>query len=969
MEKNKDVGIIGYWFATNYGGVASYYSLYKTVEELGYKPFLVENPYFETDREGYDVFPRHFFKNENMNIAQGYNYENLFQLNKLSDIFLLGSDQVLTTSSIKSFGKLFLMEFAESNKKKIAFSASCGGDNLNSDINLINYAKEQLKDFAAVSVREYSAIDLVKNKFGLFSEMVIDPIFFTSASQYKKLGEKASIKKDEPYLFAYILDPTEDKRKSINTISEHLKINFKIALDGRKFTYERNFEKMGMPNQTLPELNQYEWFNYFTNASYIITDSFHGAVMAIILNKPFIMYANRGRGYPRFITLAQIFKIYSRLIENSEELTESKIDEAVNFERINKIILQEKSKAKEWLFNALCFEPKKHWVGAYSNWQKNCKNCNECVMACPTQAISIENNAGICLPRLSFSKCNDCGKCTLKCKEINNHKITNDLSKDPDFAKICILVSLLRDYGIKHIVLSPGGRDVPLIRMFEYNENSFILHRVTDERSAGYYGLGIASQLRQPVACVCTSGTAASNYLPAVTEAFYTGVPLILITADRYDIYLNHGEDQTIPQKSIYKDVVKKEISLKEATGWRNDYQNRRDISDCILETTHNGFGPVHINVPVDNITIGANLPRDDWKLMPFIYPHILRVGVNNGDKELYKWVDSLKKSQKILIVYGQNYPITDESKNKINLFAKKYNCVIVTDHISNLDCYYCLETFNMLRAISQEEFNKDLAPDILITVGGKRLMNDPLTFKVRGGPGNIRHWVVTPDGKIKDFYFRLTSVLELSQDFFFEWFAEKAGEIYNNGIYYEKWRNLNEKFSIPVTNEFNSIYIQSSFLPKIPPNSILHLGVGQSFFECRRFPINKTVEVFCNMGTNGIDGCTSTFMGQCAVVKDKLCFLIVGDLSFFYDMNSIWNKPLSKNIRILMINNNGSGLLRGHNLKAVTSEHNTKAEGWVKSTGFEYITARTKEEFEKRLPYFLSDEPSKALFFEIFCK
>ena len=321
MEKNKDVGIIGYWFATNYGGVASYYSLYKTVEELGYKPFLVENPYFETDREGYDVFPRHFFKNENMNIAQGYNYENLFQLNKLSDIFLLGSDQVLTTSSIKSFGKLFLMEFAESNKKKIAFSASCGGDNLNSDINLINYAKEQLKDFAAVSVREYSAIDLVKNKFGLFSEMVIDPIFFTSASQYKKLGEKASIKKDEPYLFAYILDPTEDKRKSINTISEHLKINFKIALDGRKFTYEGNFEKMGMPNQTLPELNQYEWFNYFTNASYIITDSFHGAVMAIILNKPFIMYANRGRGYPRFITLAQIFKIYSRLIENSEELT------------------------------------------------------------------------------------------------------------------------------------------------------------------------------------------------------------------------------------------------------------------------------------------------------------------------------------------------------------------------------------------------------------------------------------------------------------------------------------------------------------------------------------------------------------------------------------------------------------------------------------------------------------------------
>ena len=121
-------------------------------------------------------------------------------------------------------------------------------------------------------------------------------------------------------------------------------------------------------------------------------------------------------------------------------------------------------------------------------------------------------------------------------------------------------------------------------------------------------------------------------------------------------------------------------------------------------------------------------------------------------------------------------------------------------------------------------------------------------------------------------------------------------------------------------------------------------------------------------MGTNGIDGCTSTFMGACAVEKNRPCYLLIGDLSFFYDMNSLWNKQPNKNAKILMVNNNGSGLLRGHNLKAVSSVHNTSAEGWVRSTGFEYICARNQGEFDEKLNYFMSDKSEKPLFFEVFC-
>ncbi len=549
----------------------------------------------------------------------------------------------------------------------------------------------------------------------------------------------------------------------------------------------------------------------------------------------------------------------------------------------------------------------------------------------------------------------------------NNTSQYPELSGNFDFVKIRILVTLLRDYGIKHVVLSPGGRDVPIIRMLEHNEKHFTLHRVTDERSAAYYGLGLASKLGELVACVCTSGTAASNFLPAVTEAYYTGVPLLVITADRYSVYLNHGEDQTIPQKDIFNNVVKMSTSLPESWGPMSEYQVRRDVQNCILEATHGDCGPVHVNVPINNIAFGEKLPREAWSILPFMYPHIQRVSFGDSEDNMPRWVDALKKSPKILLVYGQSMPLTKKEKDVVEDFCSKYNCVVVTDTISNFSSKYSVNSYNMLCAMSQDEFNKKLLPDIVITVGGKRLMNDPLTFKLRGSHG-IRHWSVAPNGKIKDFYFKLSSVIECTPNRFFKYFAENAPKSKNNESYLNAWKTEAAKYEARVYGGFHTLSIQDKLLPMLPKNSFLHLGVGQNFFHVRRYDLDPSIHVFCNMGTNGIDGCTSTFMGQCAVETEKLCLLLVGDLSFFYDMNGIWNKKLNKNIRILLTNNHGSGLLRNNNLRAVTSEHSTNAEGWVRSTGFEYISASSMEEFEEKLPYFLSDKPKNAVFFEVFC-
>lgn len=920
-NKHFDVGIVGWWYNDNYGGTLTYYALNRLIQSMGYSVLMIERPSNDQNyKPNYSTIPRRFAK-KYYNISKNYPSNKLGKLNSLCSMFVSGSDQLFNPYLWEYSGPFYFLDFASPEKNTISYASSFGNrfdSTISSRMRMFGY----LKNFGALSVRETYAADMMRDIFCLRAQKVLDPVFVCDPSEYDKLIEKSELKFTEKYFVNFILDPDDKKRNAILGARDKLKLPFVNLIHAVDF--EENTRKLGLEN-TKADTDIEDFLNYYKNAEFIITDSFHGTCFAIIFRKPFICIVNKQRGSGRFISMLTELGLEGRMVNDASEIQKRPdLFEKMDFTKAEQKLAALKQESYNWLKNVLS-KPKNELPPVM-------------LPGAAEKMIAVQN-------------------------EIDH------LHANPDFIKIRMLATLLRDYGVKHIVLSPGGRDVPLVRMFEYNEESFILHRVTDERSAAYFGMGIATQLRQPVACVCTSGTAASNYLPAVTEAYYTGIPLIVITADRYSVYHEQGEDQTIPQSHIYDGVVKKSVTVPEWSGYQAEYQARRDISDCILETTHNSFGPTHINIAVDNIMVGAKAPREAWKLLPKIYPHILRVGFNNGEKKLTEWVDAMKYSPKILVVYGQNPPASQQQKNDIEAFAKKYNCAIVTDFISNLDCAYSLKPYNMLQAISQQEFNSELSPDILITVGGKRLMNDPLTFKVRHGLGNIRHWSVTPDGKIKDFYFRLSSVIEMSQDRFFEWFSKHAGDIINNGQYYEKWRHMTEKYGAPEIKAFNAHYVQSRFFPAVPAGSILHLGVGQSFYDCRRYSLDKTVATYCNMGTNGIDGCTSTFMGQCSVVKDRLCFLMVGDLSFFYDMNSIWNKELSKNIRILMVNNNGSGLLRGHGLKAVSAVHNTAAKGWVESTGFEYISAKNGEEYQRRLEYFVSDKPQKAVFFEVFCE
>ena len=941
-----DVGIIGWWFASNYGSSLTYYALAKILEDTGRKPIFIHVPKLDGTPWDRDAQQTIKFIEKRFRVAKYRDMAHIHEVNNFCDAFMLGSDQMWTPLATNLVGYTFFLDFADLNKKKIALSTSFGQDTFEADENICATAGDFLRRFDAISVREYSGVDICKNKFGVDAQQIIDPVFLCTEKQYDELVSEVSLELPKKYLLSYILDPSAEKEEAVKKIAKKEKLEIISIMSMRD--YDKNASNWHV-GKIVPKPSTEEFLHYVKNCSYLVTDSHHGACMGIIYKRPYAAITNASRGVTRFETVAKAFGLESRVLYHPlDALENDEIHKHIDYDKVFEKIEAEKSRAFKWIEDAFAKEtvPAKETV----------KTMEAKVTVLQRTIANTVNDYERRIKAMAEKPA----------AEKTVVPVAPELKNSFDFIKIRLLATLLRDYGVKHVVLSPGGRDVPIIRMFENNEKEFTLHRVTDERSAGYYGLGIASALNEPVACVCTSGTAASNYLPAVTEAYFTGVPLIMITADRLSVYHGQGEDQTIPQKDIYKDVVKMALSLPDNGGGLVEYQMRRDISACILESTHHGNGPVHINVPIKDVGVGAKAPKEQWSVLPRQH-HILRTSFVDGGKEMHRWTSELKKSPRVLVVYGQNKPLSKEEAQDVERFASKYNCAIVTDSISNYHSEYCVNPFNMLSQISQEEFNKRLAPDILITVGGKRLMNDPLTFKVRDGHG-IRHWSVTSDGSIKDFYFKLSSVIESTQAQFFKWFADDAGNSRNDKKYLNTWKEMVEKYPIKMAENFNSFYIQDKFFPQLPKNSFVHLGVGQSFFFVRRHNIDPSVEVYCNMGTNGIDGCTSTFMGQCAVENERPCFLIVGDLSFFYDMNSIWNKSLNKNMRILLVNNNGSGLLRNHNLKAVTSVHNTSSEGWVRSTGFEYMSAHTKEEFDEKLKYFTSNKSDKALFFEVFC-
>lgn len=906
-----DVGIVGYWYATNYGSVITYYALSCAIEKMELSTVLIDRPEKERDPEGEDVISRNFLRDHTA-LSESVSWDDYQKINEFCDNYVVGSDQVWTRDAIRHMKYMFFLSFADDTKRKIAYAPSFGTNKFEVNEEEFIAVKKHLYEFNAISVREDGGKQLLKEKFGIQVEQTMDPVFLINQEEYHKISLESDIDTSEKYVLAYVLDPTLDKEKAILILKEKLGLKVKIVLDGRKGTFEKNYDKFILcdRNDILKDVSVQDWVKLFENAEYIITDSHHGLAMGIIFNKQIICYANHGRGYVRFTSLLGLLEMEERMIQKSEELTEHLIESDIDYNYIKKLLSSKVEESRAWLKDALLGEKK-----------------------------------------------------TVKIIDRNVPKVERKWESDVERCRM--VVSLLKQYGIKHIVLSSGTRNLNLCRFFEAN-SWFKTHQVIDERSAGFYAIGLALELKSTVAMCCTSGTAASNYLSAVTEAYYQGVPLVVITADRYPCYLGQMDDQTIPQIAMFDKVCKKSVSLPVNTGYLADWETRRMISDALLEVKHHGMGPVHINVPIQNI---HRLPPRKEELFLWNYWKIDRVMQGDSEEIWNMYVDRLCNAKRILLIYGQNRPLKDDERRYIAEFMNKYNCVVAIDHLSNFRNEDTILSFPILKGMSQQEFNEMLSPDIVITVGGKRMLNDSLTYKLRGMEKKYEHWRIAEDGNVADMFRRLSVVFECGQECFFKYFVENSGEIQNNKEYQEIWKLLAKKFANEERMyEYNQKYTIEALMKGIPENSLLHIGIGNTVMYTNIYPLKTNVEVYCNMGTNGIDGCASTYMGHVAAT-DKLAFLAIGDLSFFYDMNSVFNKNLKPNIRIFMSNNDGAGLLRDLQSPAITHEHHVVARDYVRSLGFYYLSAVNKEEYEEALKIFLSKDVNKPIFFEVFTK
>ena len=553
----------------------------------------------------------------------------------------------------------------------------------------------------------------------------------------------------------------------------------------------------------------------------------------------------------------------------------------------------------------------------------------------------------------------NCQLSTVNC-QLNNFQLNKVYT---DKKNILQLVALLEAHGVTKIVLCPGSRNIPLVHTLSTHP-SFKCYSVTDERSAGFFAIGLALNGGAPAAVCCTSGTALLNLHPAVAEAFYQNVPLVVISADRPAAWIGQMDGQTLPQPGVFGTLVKKSVNLPEIYTDEDEWYCNRLVNEALLETLHHGKGPVHINVPVTEPIF-----RFTTETLPEVRVITRYQGLNIYDRDYNDLIQRLNQYQKRMIIVGQ--------MNLIYLFEKKYSKLLykhfawLTEHIGNQTIPGIpVKNFDVAIYAMDGEMQGKMAPELLITYGG-HIVSKRLKKFLRNNPPK-EHWHVSPDGEIVDLYGSLTTVIEMDP---FE-FLEKIAFLLENKTpqYPLLWENFCKTLPQPEL-PYSEMSAIGALIQALPQQCALHLANSSAVRYAQLFTVPATVEVCCNRGTSGIEGSLSTAVGY-AAASDKLNFVVIGDLSFFYDMNALWNGNFGANLRILLLNNGGGEIfhtlpgleMSGTSHKFITAVHKASAKGWAEDRGFLYQKVEDEVQLEEAIQLFTQPEPmTQPVLVEVF--
>lgn len=473
-----------------------------------------------------------------------------------------------------------------------------------------------------------------------------------------------------------------------------------------------------------------------------------------------------------------------------------------------------------------------------------------------------------------------------------------------DIARICFLK------GIRNVVLSPGSRCAPLTLAFS-RHGQFSIYTIPDERSAAFIALGMAEQTQCPVVLVCTSGTAVLNYAPAVAEAYYRNLPLLVLTADRPAEWIEQWDGQTIQQNNIFQPHIKKSFTFPD----RYDHKDsvwfaHRIINEAISACGNGRKGPVHVNLPLkepfypektENIDFTANIKIVDE---PDIWPALTDTLANQLSA-------ALSQAGRVLLVAGQ-HPKDEQLSKAISRFSKQLNVPVVGDIISNL--HGPEETIRLSDSFLQTS-DERLTPDLLITVG-QSVISKNLKLQLRKHRP-VSHWHVSPFDSIADPFQSLTRIVRVEPLAFFTDMLMRGLQA-KQPAYLTEWsrkedrtrQKFNGIFDNQPFGEFEAVH---HFLRSLTGPCHLHLSNSMPVRYANFVGLSTKqhgINVHANRGTSGIDGSSSTALGI-SLKTSEPNYLIVGDVSFFYDINAFWNNYLPKNLKILLLNNHGGGIFR----------------------------------------------------------
>lgn len=538
------------------------------------------------------------------------------------------------------------------------------------------------------------------------------------------------------------------------------------------------------------------------------------------------------------------------------------------------------------------------------------------------------------------------------------------------------VVTLCKTHNIKHIVISPGSRNAPLTIGFTHDD-FFSCYSIVDERCAAFFAMGMAQQLQEPTAVVCTSGSALLNYFPAVSEAYYSRIPLVVLSADRPPHLVDIGDGQTIKQPNVFGEHSFYNADLlldsrEDSEQSKNLQKNIQHSNECEI---HNALhaaiinsGPIHINIPFDE-PLYERVEELSISPEPFKLPN-LDSGSIDDDMEMF--TDAWNSATRKMVLVGVLQPNSIE-QDILNKIAEDKSVIILTETTSNLhhtDSFPAID--QLISPLNKEEFEA-LQPEVLLTLGGLIVSKRIKRFLRQYKP--VHHYHVDKYN-VNNTFFTSVKHIESHANSFFNAFLKHVKQVTSD--YKENWlkirnrrRQLHSKYLETIS--FSDFTVFNDVLGSVPANSQLQVGNSSAIRYTQLFELRKNITVFCNRGTSGIDGSTSTAIGASIIASERVTF-VTGDLSFLYDSNALWNNYLKNDFRIIVINNTGGGIFRilpGHKSTEnfdtfFETKHNLTAEYLCEMYNLHYCQAHNQEELTKELQTFYNSSERPRLL-EIF--